>query len=49
MLKGRPEQIVLNKFKTDEKFTVDYFRNHLAGLIKDFKNDELQSLTSFHP
>ena len=48
-VKGRPEQIVLNKFKTDEKFTVDYFRNHLAGLIKDFKNDELQSLHLFIP
>jgi len=48
-VKGRPEQIVLNKFKTDEKFTVDYFRNHLAGLIKDFKNDEVQSLHLFIP
>lgn len=48
-VKGRPEQIVLNKFKTDEKFTVDYFRNHLAGLIKDFKNDEMQSLHLFIP
>ncbi len=47
--KGRPEQIVLNKFKTDEKFTVDYFRNHLAGLIKDIKNDEIQSLHLFIP
>ena len=36
-VKGKPELIVLNKFKTDEKFTVDYFRNHLAGLIKEIK------------
>jgi leucyl aminopeptidase len=48
-VKGRPEQIVLHKFKTEEKFTVDYFRNHLAGLIKDFKNDEIQSLHLFIP
>jgi leucyl aminopeptidase len=48
-VKGRPEQIVLNKFKTDEKFTVDYFRNHLAGLIKEIKNDEIQSLHIFIP
>ena len=48
-VKGRPEQIVLNKFKTDEKFTVDYFRNHLAGFIKEIKNDEIQSLQLFIP
>jgi len=47
--KGRPEQIVLHKFKTDEKFTVDYFRNHLAGLIKEIKNDEIQLLHIFIP
>lgn len=43
-VKGKPEVIVLNKFKTDEKFTADYFRNHLAGLIKEIKDDEIQSL-----
>ena len=43
-LKGKPEKIILHKFKNDEKFTVDYFRNHLAGLIKEIKNDETQSL-----
>jgi len=43
-LKGKPESIILHKFKTDEKFTVDYFRNHLAGLIKDIKDNEIQSL-----
>ena len=48
-VKGRPEQIILNKFKTDEKFTVDYFRNHLAGFIKEIKNDEIQSLHLFIP
>jgi leucyl aminopeptidase len=48
-VKGRHEQIILNKFKTDEKFTVDYFRNHLAGFIKEIKNDEIQSLHLFIP
>lgn len=43
-LKGKPESIILHKFKTNEKFTVDYFRNHLAGLIKDIKDNEIQSL-----
>ena len=48
-LKGKPEHLILHKFKTDEKFTVDYFRNHLAGLIKEIKNDEVQSLHLFIP
>lgn len=47
--KGKPETLILNKFKVDEKFTVDYFRNHLAGLIKEIKNDEIQSLHIFIP
>jgi len=47
--KGKQEQIVINKFKLDEKFTVDYFRNHLAGFIKEIKNDEVQSLHIFIP
>jgi leucyl aminopeptidase len=47
--KGKPEIIILNKFKMDEKFTVDYFRNHLAGLIKDLRNDETLSLHLFIP
>ena len=48
-LRGKPETIILHKFKTDEKFTVDYFRNHLAGVIKEIKNDEIQSLHLFIP
>ena len=36
--KGKKEQLVIHKFKLDEKFTVDYFRNHLAGFIKEIKN-----------
>jgi leucyl aminopeptidase len=48
-LKGKPENIILHKVKTEEKFTVDYFRNHLAGLIKEIKDDEIQSLHVFIP
>ena len=47
--KGKPDSIILHKFKMDEKFSVDYFRNHLAGLIKEFKNDKVQSLHIFIP
>lgn len=48
-IKGKPESLILHKFKTDEKFSVDYFRNHLAGYIKDIKNDETQTLHIFIP
>jgi leucyl aminopeptidase len=47
--KSKPDNIILHKFKTDEKFTVDYFRNHLAGLITDIKDDEIQTLYVFIP
>lgn len=47
--KGKQEQLVIHKFKLDEKFTVDHFRNHLAGFIKEIKNDEVQSLHVFIP
>ena len=42
--KGNPAQVIINKYKLDEKFTVDYFRNHLAGIIKDLENSEFKSL-----
>lgn len=48
-LKGKPSQIYLHKVKLDEKFTVDYFRNHLAGLIKELNNGQLKSLLIFIP
>ena len=47
--KGKPDNIVLHKFNTDEKFSVDYFRNHLSGLIKECENDEVKSLHIFLP
>jgi len=28
-----PEEIIIQKVKTDEKFSTDYFRNYLAGFI----------------
>jgi leucyl aminopeptidase len=48
-LKGKPESLILHKYKTDEKFTADYFRNLLAGLIKDLKNNETQTFHLFLP
>ncbi len=46
---NKPGNIIINKFKFDEKFTVDYFRNHLAGLIKELENQQVQSLHIFIP
>ena len=47
--KNKPEQFIINKFKLDEKFSVDYFRNHLAGLIKSLDNEQVKSLHLFIP
>lgn len=48
-LKGKPASLILHKYKTDEKFTADYFRNLLAGLIKDLINNEIQTFHLFLP
>jgi len=48
-IKGRPDNIFIHKFKIDDKFTVDYFRDHLAGLINKIKDEELLSLHLFIP
>lgn len=46
---GKPDTLILHRFKVDEKFTVDYFRNHLAGLIKYLHKEEIKSLHIFIP
>lgn len=38
------EEIIIQKVKTDEKFSTDYFRNYLAGFIPTLKNNELNNL-----
>jgi len=47
--KGKPAEIIINKFKLDEKFTPDYFRNHLAGIIKKLEHSQIKSLHIFFP
>ena len=42
--KGKPAQLIISKFKLDEKFTVDHFRNHTAGLIKNLEHSQFKSL-----
>src|SRR5665647_1706147 len=34
---GKPDDIIFSRVKIDESFTVDYFRNHLAGLINSIQ------------
>lgn len=46
---GKPDALILYKLKIDDKFTSDYFRNHLAGLIKDLENEEIKNLHIFIP
>lgn len=46
---GKPDTLIINKVKIDKKFNSDYFRNHLAGLIKKLKSEKLNSLHIFIP
>jgi leucyl aminopeptidase len=46
---GKPDALILNKVKLNDNFTSDFFRNHLAGLIKNLENEELNNLHIFIP
>ncbi|MEO8399307.1 MAG: leucyl aminopeptidase [Ignavibacteriaceae bacterium] len=46
---GKPDEIFISKVKLDEKFSVDYFRNHLAGFLPPLEKEELKSLHIFIP
>jgi leucyl aminopeptidase len=46
---GKPDAIILNKVMLNDKFTSDFFRNHLAGLIKNIENEKLNNLHIFIP
>ncbi len=46
---GKPDEIILIKLSVNEDFSVDYFRNQLAGLIPQLENEELKSLHIFIP
>lgn len=46
---GKPDEVILSKLKVDEKFSVDYFRNHLAGIIPAFENSGIKNLHIFIP
>ncbi|MEJ2507019.1 MAG: M17 family peptidase N-terminal domain-containing protein, partial [Ignavibacteriaceae bacterium] len=46
---GKPDAIILSKVKINKDFTSDFFRNHLAGVIKSLEGEELQNLHIFIP
>lgn len=46
---GKPDALILSKVKSDNKFSSDFFRNHLAGLIKKLEGEELKNLHIFIP
>lgn len=48
-LTGKPDEIILVKIRLDEKFSVDFFRNHLAGLMLKLENEEVKHLHVFIP
>ena len=46
---GKPDEIIIYKVKIDDKFSTDYFRNQLAGLLPPFLNEELKYIHIFIP
>jgi len=46
---GKPDALILWKVKLDEKFDVDYFRNHLAEFISNLKTEVTKNLHIFIP
>ncbi|NWF88277.1 MAG: leucyl aminopeptidase [Ignavibacteriaceae bacterium] len=46
---GKPDELLLAKITVDTKFTVDFFRNHLAGFIQSIEKEEIKSLHIFIP
>ncbi len=48
-LSGKPDEVFLVKVKINEKFTNDFFRNHLAGFLQSLEKEEIRSLHIFIP
>jgi leucyl aminopeptidase len=46
---GKPDALIINKVKIDKTFSSDYYRNHLAGLIKNLSEEKLNNLHIFIP
>jgi leucyl aminopeptidase len=46
---GKPDEILLFKVKLNDSFSVDYFRNNLAGLLQSLQKEQLNELHIFIP
>jgi len=46
---GKPDEVFISKVKLDDKFSVDYFRNHLAGFLPELQKEEVKHLHVFIP
>jgi leucyl aminopeptidase len=46
---GKPDEVFISKVKLDNKFSTDFFRNHLAGFIKKLEKEEVKNLHIFIP
>ncbi|MBZ0200238.1 MAG: leucyl aminopeptidase, partial [Ignavibacteriaceae bacterium] len=46
---GKPDELIISRVKIDTKFSVDYFRNHVAGLVANLKDEEIKYLHIFIP
>jgi leucyl aminopeptidase len=46
---GKPDEVFIIKVKTDNKFSVDFFRNHLAGFMPNLEKEEVKYLHVFIP
>ena len=48
-LDGKPDEVFIFKIKLENNFSVDYFRNHLAGFLPQLEKEEVKHLHIFIP
>ena len=46
---GKPDEVYISKIKVDDNFSVDYFRNHLAGFLPQLEKEEVKNVHIFIP
>ena len=46
---GKPDELILTKVNLDRNFSVDYFRNYLAGFLPSVEKTEVKHLHIFIP
>ncbi len=46
---GKPDSVIISKVRVNDKFSADYFRNHMAGFLPSLASEKLKSLHIFIP